>query len=168
MKKLFNDTKWRNRFLIICGVVLLLVMFLLMAIEPLLKNKVVIKNKSSHKITTLSFWYEDETGTFTEEQAFGEVAPKERIKEDAAIDLKEMVGTAWLTIKIAFEDGGEALIQTGEFTNTFEGRVKLDILDTKGEDLMLRLHAGEGLFNSTDANGCDVVYYVNPKDGYIE
>ena len=59
-------------------------------------------------------------------------------------------------------------MQTGQFLYGFKGKISFEIADTKGEDLIIRLKAGEGLFNSTTVTGCDDVYYINPKNGYIE
>ena len=79
-----------------------------------------------------------------------------------------MQGEAWLSVYITFEDGGEALLQTGQFLYGFEGEISFELADTDDEELIVRLKAGEGLFNSTAVTGCDDVYYINPKDGYIE
>lgn len=147
----------------------LLTVITLLCIEKSMENKIIVKNKSSHNITKLNFWYEDANGEITEIKDFGSVAAKEKISESTAgLALSELQGDAWLSVEIAFEDGGEALVQTGQFLYGFDGKISFEIADTKDEELIIRLKAGEGLFNSTAITGCDDVYYINPKDGYIE
>lgn len=149
--------------------VLLLTVIALLCIEKSMENKIIVKNKSSHNITDLYFWYEDANGAITESMDFGAVAAKEKIsKSTEELALSELEGDAWLSVEIAFEDGGEVLVQTGQFLYGFNGKISLEIADTKNEELIVRLKAGEGLFNSTAVTGCDDVYYINPKDGYIE
>ncbi len=150
------------------GVVLLAVV-VLACIEKGMENKLIVKNKSSHNISSLHFWYEDAEGSITEIMQLDGIAAKESIKESTeGLALSELLGDAWLSMYIKFEDGGEATIQTGQFLYGFEGKISFVIEDTADEELIVRLKAGEGLFNSTTITGCDDVYYINPKDGYIE
>lgn len=152
----------------ILGIFLLLVV-VLVCIEKGMENKIIVKNKSSHNITKLNFWYEDANGGITDIMDFGAVDSKEKITESTeSLALSELAGDAWLSVQIEFEDGGKAVLQTGQFLYGFNGKISLEIADTKGEELILHLKAGEGLFNSTAVTGCDDVYYINPKDGYIE
>ena len=149
--------------------ILLSVVVVLIFIEKGMENKIVVKNRSSHNISKLQFWYEDENGDITDIMEFDSVAAKEKIKESTeSLALSKLEGNAWLSVLIAFEDGGEALLQTGQFLHSFDGKISFDLADTGEEELIVRLKAGEGLFNSTVITGCDDVYYINPKDGYIE
>lgn len=167
-KSFFANKKLRNLFLGI-GSALLLVLIILTCIEPLVKNKLVIHNKSSHRISSLQFWYEDDNGIISEVLSFEDIAAKEKISNSSEkLGLAGLYGAAWLTVKIAFEDGGEALLQTGQYLNDFEGKISFEIRDTRSEELELHLQAGEGLFNSTAVTECDDIYYINPKSGYIE
>ncbi len=151
---------------VVLGLVLITVISLL-CIEKGMENKLVVKNKSSHNITELQFWYEDANGDITDIMTFDEVKAKESIKESTeGLALSELQGEAWLSVWVVFEDGGEALVQTGQFLYGFDGKISFEIADTKDEDLIVRIKAGEGLFNSTAITGCDDVYYINPKDGY--
>lgn len=168
MKKPSSDKFKGKAVLLILGILLFSIMILLILLEPMLKNKLVIRNKSSHRITKLMMWYEDSNGERTNVQDLIGLMPSENKKINSEMELHSLTGTTWLTIQIAFEDGGEAVFQTGEFSTEFEGKITLEICDSKSEDLMLKLKAGEGLFNSSNGDGCDVMYYVNPKDGYIE
>lgn len=152
----------------VLGAVLLLVI-VLVCIEKSMENKIIVKNKSSHDITNIQIWYEDENEDITDVLDLGAVASKEKVKDSTEnLELSQFVGDAWLSVQIEFEDGGKALIQTGQFLYGFKGKISLEIDDTKYEEVMLHLKAGEGLFNSTAVTGCDDVYYINPKDGYIE
>lgn len=167
-EKIVPNKKLRN-IIIGGGALVVFLLVVLVIIESGLKNKIVIRNRSSHNITSLQLWYEDNYGTMTEVMDFGKVPAKKKVTESTEkLKLSEIQGEAWLTVQIAFEDGGEAVLQTGQFLNGFNGRIRLEISDTKAEEVMLRLQAGEGLFNSTAATNCDDVYYINPKDGYIE
>ncbi|MCH5272191.1 MAG: hypothetical protein J1E35_00825 [Lachnospiraceae bacterium] len=151
------------------GSLFILLLVVLVAVESGLKNKIVIKNRSTHKITSLQIWYEDNSGNMTEVMNFGEVPAKKKVTESTEeLELSKILGEAWLTVQIAFEDGGKAVLQTGQFFNDFNGKISFEVSDTKTEELMLRLRAGEGLFNSTAVTNCDDVYYINPKNGYIE
>lgn len=148
---------------VIAGVVALI------CIEKSMENKLVVNNKSSHNITGLQFWYEDANGDYIDIMEFDSVASKEKVKVSTEeLALSELQGDAWLSVQIKFEDGGEALLQTGQFLYGFDGKISFEIADTKDEELIVRIKAGEGLFNSTTITGCDDVYYINPKDGYIE
>ena len=150
------------------GVALIAVISLI-CIEKSMENKLVVKNKSSHNIKDLQFWYEYESGDVTDIMKFDGLNAKETIKESTeGLALSELQGESWLSVWVVFEDGGEALVQTGQFLQGFEGKISFEISDTKDEDLLVRIKAGEGLFNSTAVTGCDDVYYINPKDGYIE
>lgn len=147
----------------------LLLFVILICIENGMANKLIVKNKSSHDIEQLRFWYEDASGEITENMTFENIASKTERKESTEdLALSQLVGDAWLSVYIKFSDGGEAMLQTGQFLYDFEGKISFEIADTKGEDLIIRLKAGEGLFNSTTVTGCDDVYYINPKNGYIE
>ena len=149
--------------------VFLILSVVLICIEKGMANKLLVHNKSSHDITQLRFWYEDSNGEFIDIMEFENVLSKtERSESTENLSLSELVGDAWLSVYIKFEDGGEAILQTGQFLYGFEGKISFEITDTKGDDLMIRLKAGEGLFNSTTVTGCDDVYYINPKNGYIE
>ncbi len=167
-EKTVPNKKIRN-LLIGGGIFAILLVAVLVFVESTLENKIIIRNRSTHTITSLRIWYEDNDGTMTEVMDFGKVPAKKKVTESAEkLKLSDITGEAWLTVQIAFEDGGEALLQTGQFLNGFHGRVSLEVSDTKDEELMLHLQAGEGLFNSTATTNCDDVYYINPKDGYIE
>lgn len=167
-EKAVPNKKLRN-IIIGSGALVVFLLVALVIIESGLKNKIVVRNRSSHNITALKIWYEDNYGTMTEVMDFGKVPAKKRVKESTEkLKLADIQGEAWLTVQIAFEDGGEAVLQTGQFLNGFNGRISLELTDTRAEELMLRLQAGEGLFNSTAATNCNDVYYINPKDGYIE
>ncbi len=167
-EKAVPNKKIRN-IVIGAGGLLILLLIVLVCIESGLKNKIVIRNRSGHDIISLRIWYEDNYGTMTEVMDFGAVTAKQKLTESTEkLELSDLLGEGWLTVQIAFADGGEAVLQTGQFLNDFNGKITLEIADTRAEDLMLRLQAGEGLFNSTAGTNCDDVYYINPKDGYIE
>lgn len=149
--------------------VLVLTVIILLCVEKSMENKIVAKNKSSHNITKLHFWYEDAENKVTDIMDFGAVASKEtRTESTADQNLSELQGEASLMVQMEFEDGGKAVLETGQFLYDFKGKISFEIADTDEEDLIIRLKAGEGLFNSTTITGCDDVYYINPKDGYIE
>lgn len=161
--------KTRNVLFAIAAVAVMLIVVLL-CVEKSMQNKIVIKNKSSHDITSLKFWYEDEDGRITDAMDLGSIKAKGKVsKSTESLALSELVvGDAWISVYIVFDDGGEAVVQTGQFLYDFDGKISLVISDTDEEELMLHLKAGEGLFNSSSTTGCDDIYYVNPKDGYIE
>lgn len=147
---------------------LMLAVIVLVCVESSMANKLVVNNKSSRNITGLQFWYEDAEGEYLDIMKFDSVAPKQKIKESTEeLALSELQGDAWLSVQIEFEDGGKALVQTGQFLYGFEGKISFEI-DDAGEEVIVRIKAGEGLFNSTAITGCDDVYYINPKNGYIE
>lgn len=171
--KKVNDTpritrKGKAILFSVIGAVVALVIALVW-IESGLENKIVIKNKSSHDIASLRFWYEDENGAVTEIMSFDGVAAKEKItKSTESLELSKLQGEAWLTVQIVFKDGGKAILQTGQFLYGFNGRIMFEVSGTGSDELMLHLKAGEGLFNSTAMTGCDDIYYINPQNGYIE
>lgn len=168
LKSIGLNNKARN-ILIGIGMTLIVLCIVLVCIEPAFKNKLVINNRSSHKITSLQIWYEDSEGNVSKSMEFENIDAKEKIKDSTeSLELTKFVGEAWITLQIEFEDGGEALLQTGHFLNEFEGKITFEISDTKTEDLKLHVQAGEGLFNSTVVTDCDDIYYVNPENGYIE
>lgn len=145
------------------------VVIALICIEKGMENKIVAKNKSSHNITKLHFWYSDQYENLTDIMDFGSLDAKQTKKastEDK--NLSELRGEVYLAVEMEFEDGGKAVLETGQFLRDFKGKISFEITDTDEEDLMIRLKAGEGIFNSTTVTGCDDVYYINPKDGYIE
>ena len=147
----------------------LLIVIVLLCIEKGMANKLIVSNKSSHDIEQLRFWYEDENGGIADIMDFENVlSGTEKSESTENLALSELVGEAFLTVYIKFKDGGEAILQTGQFLYGFEGKISFEIADTKGEDLIIRLKAGEGLFNSAAVTDCDDVYYINPKNGYIE
>jgi len=167
-KNVVSYKKLRN-ILIGIGCALIFVFIFLTCIEPLVKNQIVIHNKSKHKILSLQVWYEDNSGIISEMMSFENLEAKEKVKESIEeLNISDLYGEAWLTVKIAFEDGGEAILQTGQYLNEFEGKISFDISDTKSGDVKLHLQAGEGLFNSTAVTDCDDIYYINPQNGYIE
>lgn len=148
--------------------VFLATVVILICIENSMANKLVVNNKSSRNITGLHFWYEDAEGGCVDIMKFDSIAPKQKIKESTEeLALSELLGDSWLSVQIEFEDGGMALVQTGQFLYGFEGKISFEIADAD-EEVIVRLKAGEGLFNSTAITGCDDVYYINPKNGYIE
>ena len=157
-------------YIALAGIVALLLLFaVLILVEKGMENKIIVKNKSSHNITKLHFWYEDAEGACLDVMSFDGVKAKDRIKESIEeLALSELAGEAFLSVRVEFEDGGSAVVQTGHFLYGFNGRISFEVSDTKGEELALHLKAGEGLFNSSAVTGCDDVYYINPKDGYIE
>lgn len=161
--------KMRNLLIAVASVAVVMIVVLL-CVENNMKNKIVVKNKSSHNITSMKFWYEDENGGITDVMDLGALKAKEKVsKSTESLALSELiVEDACLSVYIIFEDGGKALVQTGHFLYDFDGKISLVISDTEDEELMLHLKAGEGLFNSSSTTGCDDIYYVNPKDGYIE
>lgn len=160
--------KSRNRFIAVAAL-LLIGIFALFCIEPGLENKLVINNRSSHTIKKMHLWYEDSKGEITDIMSLEEISPKQKITESTeGLGISELLGDAWLSVQIVFEDGGEAILQTGQFLYDFEGKISLEIADTDSEDLMLHLQAGEGLFNSTSTTKCDDIYYINPESGYVE
>lgn len=153
---------------IICALIVIL-FIVLICVESVLGNKITIRNKSSHKIAELKLWYEDDIGTITEVLEFSGIEPKAKIVESLkALGLSDLRGQAWLTVWIRFEDGGEAELQSGQILNDFSGRLSLEVSDTSGEEIMLRLKAGEGIFNSSSSTECDDAYYINPQNGYVE
>lgn len=167
-KKPVLSNKMRNIIIGACGVLVLL-FIVLVCIEPMFKNKLVIHNKSSHKIISLQLWYEDSNGIVSEVMTLENVDAKEKVKDSIeALKISELYGEAWITFLITFEDGGEALLQTGQYLYGFEGKISLVISDTDADEVKVHLQAGEGLFNSTAVTDCDDIYYINPKNGYIE
>lgn len=168
-----EDTPRRDNkkliFVVAAIVAVFAIVVTLVCVEKSMANKLVVNNKSSHNITGLQFWYEDSNGDYIDIMEFDKLDSKQKIKESTEeLALSELEGEAWLAVQIEFEDGGEALVETGQFLYGFDGKISLEIADTKDEEVMVRLKAGEGLFNSTTITGCDDVYYINPKDGYIE
>lgn len=163
-------SKNKKFYLILAAIIIVVAgVVALLCIERSMANKLVVNNKSSHNIIGLQFWYEDADGDYIDITEFDSVAAKEKVKVSTAdLALSELTGEAWLSIQIKFEDGGEALLQTGQFLYGFDGKISFELADTKDEELLVRIKAGEGLFNSTTITGCDDVYYINPKDGYIE
>ncbi len=148
---------------------LLVAVVILVCVENSMANKLVVNNKSSHNITGLQFWYEDADGEYSDIMEFDSLAPKQKIKESTEeLALSELSGEAWLSVQVSFEEGGEALVQTGQFLYGFDGKISFEIDDAGEEEVIVRIKAGEGLFNSTAITGCDDVYYINPKNGYIE
>lgn len=150
------------------GIVVLFIV--LICVEAFMGNKITIRNKSSHKIASLKIWYEDDIGTITDDiLEFSEIESKAKIVESIkSLGLSELRGQAWLTVRIRFEDGGEAELQSGQILNDFKGRLSLEVSDTSGEEILLRMKAGEGIFNSSSATDCDDAYYINPQNGYVE
>lgn len=165
-----SPTEKKVRIIIVCAVVLFVVLFAVLAcVEAMFKNKLVINNKSSHKITSLEIWYEDAEEIVSEVLTVTDIAANEKLTESIeALKISDLYGEAWLTLQITFEDGGEALLQTEQYLNGFEGKISFEISDTEYEDLELHLQAGEGIFNSTAITDCDDIYYIDPKNGYIE
>lgn len=170
-----NDKKvskndFTKLFVIVATIVVFVALFVVLScIERTMANKLVVENNSSQDISMLRFWYEDENGEITEVLELGEVDSGEDRKESTEkMALSKLAGEAWLSVYISFKDGGEAILQTGHFLNGFEGKISFEITDTDGDELSIRLKAGEGLFNSASVTGCDDVYYINPKNGYIE
>lgn len=161
--------KMRNILVAIAAAVVVMIIVLL-CVESSMQNKIVVKNKSSHNITSIKFWYEDANDEITDVMDLGALDAKEKVsKSTESLALSELVvGDACLSVYIVFEDGGKALVQTGQFLYDFNGKISLVISDTDEEELMIHLKAGEGLFNSSSTTGCDDIYYVNPRDGYIE
>ncbi|MBR6535605.1 MAG: hypothetical protein IKT67_00215 [Lachnospiraceae bacterium] len=162
---------WNKKlcFLLAAIVVVIVGVVALICVEKGMRNKLVVNNRSSHNITGLEFWYEDANGDYIDIMALDSVAAKEKVtKSTEDLALSELTGEAWLSIQIKFEDGGEALLQTGQFLYGFDGKISFELADTKDEEVLVRIKAGEGLFNSTTITGCDDVYYINPKDGYTE
>lgn len=155
---------------------LIAVVVVLICIENGMENKFIIKNKSSHAITKLSYWYETyeedaegEDEPITEEVDFGAIGAKQKRKESTeGHKLSELTGEALLCVYIEFEDGGDVLLESGQFLHDFQGKISLELKDSDENEVTAWLKAGEGLFNSTAVTGCDDVYYINPKDGYIE
>ncbi len=141
----------------------------LVCVEKSMENKIIVDNRSSHNISKLTFWYEAEEGEVTDIMEFSNVGSKEKRTESTEeLALSELTGEAWLSVLIEFETGEESLIQTGQFLYDFGGKISFELEDTKDEDLMVRLKAGEGLFNSSARTGCDDVYYINPADGNVQ
>lgn len=141
----------------------------LICIEATLGNKLVIANKSSHKVTSLELWYEDEASMLTDVLSYSEIESGGRIVQSILpLGLSELRQQAFLTVRFRFEDGGEAQVQTSQNLVDFKGRIQIEFSDTSGEEVIIRMKAGEGLFNSSAATDCDAYYYVNPKNGYIE
>ena len=165
-----SPTEKKIRNIIIGAVALFVVLFAVLAcIESMVKNKLVIHNKSSHKITSLEIWYEDDEAIVSEVLTVTDIEAKEKLTESIeALKISDLYGEAWLTLQITFEDGGKALLQTEQYLNNFEGKISFEISDTEYEDLELHLQAGEGIFNSTAITDCDDIYYINPQNGYIE
>ena len=160
----------KSMFMLIAAVgILIAVAVVLICVERSMGNKIVINNKSSHKITELELWYEDDLGDYVDLMKFENVEAKDKIKTSMPeVDLTELDENICLSVYITFEDGGNTFLQTGEFLPDFAGKITFELSDSKDEDLILRLKAGEGLFQSTLDTGCDDVYYINPKDGYID
>lgn len=141
----------------------------LICVESGMGNKLTIRNKSSIDISELKIWYEDDNGTITDVMEFTDIAPKEKIVESIkALGLSEIRGQAFMTVRVKFASGGEAQLQSSQILNDFSGRLSLEVSDTSGEEVMLRLKAGEGLFNSSTSTQCDDAYYINPMNGYVE
>ena len=161
--------KMRNILIAIAAIVVVIIVVLL-CIENSMRSKVVVKNKSSQNISSIKFWYEDENGIITDVMELGAVDANQKVsKSTRDLALSELVVVdACLSVYIVFEDGGKVLVQSSQVLNHFDGKISLVISDTEDEELMLHLKAGEGLFNSASTTGCDDIYYVNPKDGYIE
>lgn len=149
--------------------VFLVVFVALTFVEKSMENKIIVDNRSSHNISKLTFWYEAEEGDVTDIMEFSDVASKEKVTESTEeLALSELTGEAWLSVLVEFETGEESLIQTGQFLYDFGGRISFELEDTDDDELMVRLKAGEGLFNSSARTGCDDVYYVNPADGNVQ
>ena len=134
------------------------------------KDMYVVFTEAGDQNVEITVQYEDAEGNCLDVMTFDEgVKAKERISESTEeLALSELSGEAFLSVRIEFEDGGSAVVQTGHFLYGFNGRISFEVSDTKREELALHLKAGEGLFNSSAVTGCDDVYYINPKDGYIE
>ena len=140
----------------------------LVCTEKSMENKLIINNKSSHNISKLSFWYEDEEGGAFDIMEFTDVKSKDKIKESTEkLGLSELMGEAWLSVQIEFENGEESLIQTGQLMYDFEGKIIFELEDDE-EDILVRLKAVEGLFQSSARTGCDDVYYIDPTDGNVQ
>lgn len=141
----------------------------LVCIEPLFSNRFVVKNRSGHSIKSVTLWYEDDITRITEELSLADISAGTTKKTSTKVlNLDKMVGQGWLTVAISFEDGGEAVLQSGQILNHFTGKLLLEIHDTKSDELEVHLKAGEGYINSSSSTGCDDVYYIDPTNGYVE
>lgn len=167
-KRLWENKVIRTLFFVVFGV--LFVAFIVLAcIEPTLKNKLVIENTSGHTITSMKIWYEDANGNTSKTMSFENLKQGKKISDSIKpLELDKFGGETWITLQIAFEEGGEALLQTGHFLNDFEGKISLIVSDAPSGDVKIHVRAGEGLFDSTAVTDCDDIYYINPKNGYIE
>lgn len=153
---------------VLCAATAVLIIILL-CIETASGNKLEITNKSSHKVTSLELWYEDEDSRITDVLSYSEIESGGRLVQSILpLGLSKLRQQVFLTVRFRFEDGGGALVQTSQNLVDFKGRIQIEFSDTSGEEVMIRMKAGEGLFNSSAVTGCDDYYYVNPKNGYIE
>lgn len=157
-------------FIVLALICAFIVFFIaLVCVEKSMENKIIIKNKSSHNISKLSFWYEDEEGGAIDIMEFSDVNSKDKVTESTeSLELSKLTGEAWLSVQIEFDNGEESLIQTGQFLYDFEGRIIFELEDAEDGDLLARLKATEGLFQSSTRTGCDDVYYIDPADGNVQ
>lgn len=157
------------RWLLIAVGIVFVTVTVLLIIEPFLGKKIQIKNKSGHNIRKIELWYEDDFQMITEVMSFENIQTKTSLKESIeALELSKLDGHAWLTVALEFEEGGKAVIQTGQFLKDFKGTILLEFKDTKSKEVMLHMKAGEGLFGTSASTGCEDAFYVNPVSGTVE
>ncbi len=134
------------------------VIILVMAIEAVNTEKIVIKNNTSTEIEWIQLYFEN-----TEEDSY-DILPREanisvpaggkysgKFEAQPGLNLYG----SFLMIRVKFAGRDVAENYAGYFKRTFTGKIRIEFSDGENGIVLMKIKAGDGLFQSTKFTDCD-------------
>lgn len=147
--------------LIVASAVVLVLIFVVMAIEAVNTERLIIINNTAADIEWIHLYFESMNDdddyhdilSGTDELS---IAAGQRYKGSFTAQSGFSSYRGVLIIEVKFAGMDAAGIYAGAFTRAFNGKIRLEFSDMEdGSNILVKIKAGDGIFQSTKFTGCD-------------
>ena len=164
--KAFNlEKSW-----IVVGIAsILFLIFVFIVAEALFDGKITVKNQSEYDIEKILLYFESEDYIQTNKQTLPFIAKNQEYQTDLTqFNLGDLNDIASLTLAITFTGYDTVYLQSGLFYGDFDGNIDCKLSMDEDGDVILKLKASEGIFESTAGTDCNDTFYINLTEGYVQ
>ena len=159
----------RKSWIVVGVASILFLVFVFIVAEALFAGKISVKNESDYDIEQLLLYFESADFEQTNMQTLPFIAKGQEYEADLmAFDLDTLNNTASFTLAITFAGQDTFYLQSGLFYGNFDGNIDCKLSMDKDGDVILKLKASEGIFDSTARTDCNDTFFINLTEGYVQ
>ena len=148
---------------------ILFLVFVFIVAEALFDGKITVENQSEYDIEKILLYFESEDYIQTNKQTLPFIAKNQEYQTNLSqFDLSSLNDIASLTLAITFAGYDTVYLQSGLFYGDFDGNIDCKLSMDEDGDVILKLKASEGIFESTAGTDCNDTFYINLTEGYVQ